>query len=135
MSFTVERFISAESRQIEIEHVHRYVLARHFCRGKNVLDAASGESYGVPLLSQVIDADVADEPWKHASRNYARDPPIIRRGRREAAPGRGCIGDVVVSFEIITPVRSRTLPARNSAGLHLAGLLILNGPERDIYSP
>jgi ubiquinone/menaquinone biosynthesis C-methylase UbiE len=105
MAFTGERFTSAESGQIEIEHIHRYFLARHFCRGKDVLDIASGEGYGAALLSQVassvIGVDVADEAVEHAARNYIRDSLSFRKGDGSQLPISDSSVDVVVSFETI----------------------------------
>ena len=46
LEFTGERWTTAAHGQIEIEHLHRYLLARDWCRGKDVLDIASGEGYG-----------------------------------------------------------------------------------------
>ena len=43
LSFSGERLTSATSGQVEIEHYHRYLLAREFCRGRDVLDIAAGD--------------------------------------------------------------------------------------------
>ena len=140
MAFTGERFTSAESGQIEIEHVHRYFLARHFCRGKDVLDIASGEGYGAALLAQVaesvIGVDVAEEAVEHASRNYRRDRLSFRKGGAEQLPVPDASVDVVVSFETIEHLydHDRFL-AEIRRVLRPAGLLILSTPDRDIYSP
>src|SRR5213079_65208 len=56
LPFTGERLTSELTGQTEIEHLHRYLLAREFCRGKRVLDVASGEGYGAALLAQVAAA-------------------------------------------------------------------------------
>ncbi|MBV8834528.1 MAG: class I SAM-dependent methyltransferase, partial [Acidobacteriaceae bacterium] len=105
LPFTGERFTSAESGQIEIEHVHRYVLARHFCRGKDVLDIASGEGYGSALLAQVarsvIGVDVADEAIAHAAHNYGCERLSFRLGAAEQLPLADASVDVVVSFETL----------------------------------
>ena len=53
LDFSGERLTAATSGQVEIEHYHRYFLAREFCRGKDVLDVAAGEGYGTALLAQV----------------------------------------------------------------------------------
>ena len=51
--FTGERMTSAMAGQIAIEHYHRYLFARSFCLGKDVVDVASGEGYGSAQLAQV----------------------------------------------------------------------------------
>ena len=53
LPFTGERLISELTGQTEIQHLHRYLLAREFCRGKRVLNVASSEGYGAMLLAQV----------------------------------------------------------------------------------
>jgi protein-L-isoaspartate O-methyltransferase len=50
--FSGERLTAAISGQVEIEHYHRYLLAWELCRGRDVLDVASGEGYGAALLAQ-----------------------------------------------------------------------------------
>ena len=46
-----ERFIPGTSRITEIESFHRYYAAAELCRGKSVIDVASGEGYGTRILS------------------------------------------------------------------------------------
>jgi len=53
LAFTGERLTSEHASETEIEHLHRYLLAREWCRGKDVLDVASGEGYGTWMLAQV----------------------------------------------------------------------------------
>ena len=48
MPFTGERLTLDHGGQTQIEHLHRYLLAREWCRGKDVLDVASGEGYVDP---------------------------------------------------------------------------------------
>jgi len=52
LAWTGERLVTGIEGPIENEHLHRYLLAREFCRGKDVLDVASGEGYGAALLAQ-----------------------------------------------------------------------------------
>ncbi len=61
LDFTGERLATATSGQVEVEHLHRYFLARDFCRGLDVLDIASGEGYGSALLTQVARSVVGVE--------------------------------------------------------------------------
>lgn len=59
--FSGERLTTGMVGQVEIEHYHRYLLAREFCRGRDVLDVAAGEGYGTALLSQVARSAVGVE--------------------------------------------------------------------------
>ena len=52
LEFTGERFVPGISGEIEIEHVHRYLLAAHMSADKDVLDIACGEGYGSHVLAQ-----------------------------------------------------------------------------------
>lgn len=140
LAFTGERFTSAETGQIAIEHVHRYFLARHFCRGRDVLDVASGEGYGAALLAQVarsvIGVDIADDAIAHAIRNYARDNLGFRKGSGSELPLGDASVDVVVSFETIEHlVDHERFLGEIRRVLRPDGLLVLSTPDRDIYSP
>jgi hypothetical protein len=46
LPFTGERLTTTYGGQTEIEHLHRYLMAREWCRDKDMLDVASGEGYG-----------------------------------------------------------------------------------------
>lgn len=140
LAFTGERFTSAESGQIEIEHVHRYVLARHFCRGKDVLDVASGEGYGSALLAQVarsvIGVDVAEDAVAHAARNYSSGNLSFQQGAAERLPLADTSVDIVVSFETIEHLYDHAqFLTEIQRVMRDPGLLILSTPDRDIYSP
>ena len=53
--------------EIELEHVHRYLWAEQFSRGKRVLDIACGEGYGSEILARsaahVIGVDLSKMRW------------------------------------------------------------------------
>src|SRR5690349_17689395 len=53
LPFRGERMTSAIAGQVAVEQYHRYLLARDYCGGRDVLDLAAGEGYGTALLSQV----------------------------------------------------------------------------------
>src|SRR5271168_673674 len=77
MAFTGERLTSDYGGQTQIEHLHRYLLAREWCRGKDVLDVASGEGYGTALLAQVarsaVGVEIAPDAVAHATSSYTRE--------------------------------------------------------------
>ena len=45
MKFTGERFVPGVVGNIELEHLHRYAIARELAVNKTVLDIACGEGY------------------------------------------------------------------------------------------
>ena len=103
--FTGERFIPGVGGQIEVEHVHRYLFARQFAAGRDVLDIACGEGYGCELLSgvatSVIGVDI-DAPTIHQARSVHKANNLrFEKGSCLAIPLEDDAVDVVVSFETI----------------------------------
>lgn len=140
LPFTGERFTSAATGQIEVEHLHRYLQARDACRGRDVLDIASGEGYGSALLAQVarsvIGVEIDPAVVSHASRTYGRDNLSFMAGdaRRIRLPDDAF--DVVTSFETIEHFYEHDLFLREIRRvLRPGGVLIISTPDRDIYSP
>src|SRR5258708_5571990 len=84
--FTGERLTASIHGQVEIEHYHRYLFARGFCRDRDVLDVASGEGYGAAQLAQVaaqvVGVEYSGSPARHAAEKSARpDPQSVPRQR------------------------------------------------------
>ncbi len=140
LPFTGERLTSEFGGQTEIEHLHRYLLARHLCRDRRVLDIAAGEGYGSALLAQVatgvIGVEVAADVVEHARANYRRDNLEYRVGDAREIPVEDASVDVVVSFETIEhfAAHDRFL-AEIRRVLRPGGLLVISTPDRDNYSP
>ncbi|MBU6448554.1 MAG: methyltransferase domain-containing protein [Rhodospirillales bacterium] len=140
LPFSGERLTAALAGQVEIEHYHRYLLAREYCRGMDVLDVASGEGYGTALLSQVaksvigveIDAEVVDA----ARREFNRDNLRYEQGNACSLPLKDAVVDVVVSFETLEHFAEHEQFFREIRRvLKPGGLLIISTPDRDAYSP
>src|SRR5689334_5420887 len=86
-------------------HLHRYAVAAELCKGKCVVDLASGEGYGSNLISQwaknVIGVDISEQAVQHASRTYKRPNLEFRLGSATKIPLPDKSVDIVVSFETI----------------------------------
>ena len=50
LPWTGERYLPEIGGEIQLEHVHRYLVAREYARGKDVLDIACGEGFGSAIL-------------------------------------------------------------------------------------
>jgi SAM-dependent methyltransferase len=140
LPFTGERLTSAIRGQIEIEHFHRYLYAREFCRQKNVLDVASGEGYGSALLAQVAASvtgvEIARDAVDHARASYQTANLRFVAGDARRLPLDAASVDVVVSFETIEHFAEHDAFLQEVRRvLRPTGLLILSTPDRDIYSP
>ena len=140
LKFSGERLTDEAKGQIEIEHLHRYFIARHYCRGKDVLDIASGEGYGSAYLAQVAQSVIGVEidpiSVEHATKSY--DYPNLRfqigDARRIALPDASV--DVVVSFETLEHFfEQEAFITEVRRVLRHDGILIISTPDQDIYSP
>ncbi|AXE63393.1 hypothetical protein BBF93_03550 [Hyphomonas sp. CACIAM 19H1] len=139
LTFTGERYTTVMGGEVELEHRHRYIFAMHYCKGKRVLDIASGEGYGSAMLAQVAEqvkgVDISEEAVRHAQKSYTTDNLEYICGSATAIPLDDHSVDVVVSFEtiehfighdkFISEIRRVLVPG---------GLLIMSSPNKEIYS-
>ena len=140
LAFTGERLTSDYGGQTQIEHLHRYLLAREWCRRKDVLDVASGEGYGTALLAQVarsaVGVERATDAVAHAAAAYVAENLRFTVGDARALPNPDQSFDVVVSFETIEHFAEHTEFLNEIRRvLRPGGLLIVSTPDRDNYSP
>jgi SAM-dependent methyltransferase len=138
-TLTGERFTTAARGQIEVEHLHRYFVAREFCKGKDVLDVASGEGYGTALLGQTAKSSVGVEidiqSVAHANRSYSRPHVSFIAGDARKIPAQDSSFDIVVSFETLEHIEGQEeFLAEVRRVLRPDGTLIISTPDRDVYS-
>jgi SAM-dependent methyltransferase len=140
LTWTGERLTAGAGIQVEIEHLHRYLLARHLSRGLDVLDVASGEGYGSAFLAQtagsVIGVEIDPASVAHAERSYRAPNMRFVEGDARDLPLPDASVDLVVSFETIEHFyeHDRFL-AEVRRVLRPSGRLLVSSPERDVYSP
>lgn len=138
--FTGERLTASVHGQIELEHYHRYLFSRGFCRDRDVLDVASGEGYGAAQLAQVArrvtGVEYAGPTARNAARNFQRpNLRFIQADARSLPVGNASI-DVVTSFETIEHFdRQEEFVAEVRRVLRADGCFIVSTPDRDVYSP
>jgi 2-polyprenyl-3-methyl-5-hydroxy-6-metoxy-1,4-benzoquinol methylase len=89
-------------------HLKRYVFARPYCAGKDVLDAACGTGYGSSELarvaSRVVGVDVDERAVAYARSRYGGDNVEFETMDVAALRFGDASFDVVVSFETIEHV-------------------------------
>jgi len=137
--FTGERFVPEVHGNIELEHLHRYLLACKAVAGKTVLDIASGEGYGSSMLAQtahkVIGVDVSQEAVSHAQAKYQAENLEFRVGSCAAMPLDDACVDVVVSFETIEHHDQHEAMMREiKRVLRPGGAVIISSPDKLEYS-
>lgn len=138
--FTGERLTSARGGQVRIEHYHRYLFARAFCQGRDVLDVASGEGYGAAQLAQtardVIGLEFASDAVRGAAANFPRPNLRFAQGDARRMPLRDASVDVVVSFETIEHFDGQdAFLAEIRRVMRPDGVCIISTPDRAVYPP
>lgn len=139
IAFTGERYVSGITGPIQHEHYHRYLFAATLCRGRTVLDIASGEGYGCYLLAQaaaeVVGVDIDVETVRYAESQYASPKLRFLVGDATAIPVPTGSVDVVTSFETIEHFQDHELfLAEVARVLRPGGLLIISSPNRPVYT-
>jgi GT2 family glycosyltransferase/ubiquinone/menaquinone biosynthesis C-methylase UbiE/glycosyltransferase involved in cell wall biosynthesis len=140
LHFSGERLTAAISGQVEIEHYHRYLLAREHCRNLDVLDCASGEGYGAALLAQVarsvVGVEIDHESVEAARAEFPHPNLSFQQGDARALPLPDASVDVAVSFETLEHLfEQEQFLSELRRVLRPGGLLVISTPDRDIYSP
>lgn len=139
--YTGERLETHEQGEGMIEHLHRYAIAMEKCKGKVVLDIASGEGYGSNLLatvaSKVTGVDIDNETVRAANEKYAvkRNNLEFVQGSADNIPCSAGIFDAVVSFETIEHHdKHQEMMTEIKRVLKPGGLLVISSPDKLFYS-
>lgn len=140
LEWTGERLTSGAQGEVEIEHVHRYLLAREMCRGLDVMDVASGEGYGSSLLAQtarqVRGVELSPDAVGHAQREYATANLRFEVGDARTLPAADASLDVVISFETLEHFYEHEIFfAEVRRVLRPTGFLLVSTPDLNVYSP
>lgn len=139
LPWTGERLVTSLSGGIVCEHLHRYAIAREMVAGKDVLDIACGEGYGVALFAQcarsVVGVDVDRAVVEHAEAKYGGGNTRFLQGECVAIPLGEASVDVVVSFETIEHIREQEqFLAEVRRVLRPGGILIVSTPDKRVYT-
>ena len=139
LPWTGERYVPEIEGEIELEHLHRYAIARDLAYGKDVLDIACGEGYGSELLAavarKVTGVDISEEAIAHASRKYVRPTIAFAVGSCARIPLPDASVDLVVSFETIEHHDQHLeMMQEIKRVLRPDGVLIISSPDKHEYS-
>ncbi len=137
MHYTGERYVpGCEDYATAYEHLHRYLFAKEFVRGKKVLDLASGEGYGSRMLADVAASvtgiEIDRAAVAHASRKYPLKNLSFIEGSLTRVPvADGTQFDVIVCFEALEHIAEHDLfIAETRRLLAPDGLLIVSTPNK-----
>src|SRR5579863_4454798 len=146
LEFTGERFVpgatnvpKASVNRIGQEHLARYALASQIVAGRDVLDFASGEGYGVAMMLRAgarlaHGMELAQDAVEHARATYGAGGAEYFTGDvRTTRLDRSY--DVITCFEFIEHVAEQAEVIRNAkAHLRAGGFLIISTPRpSDVY--
>lgn len=139
LKFTGERYVPGTHGSIELEHLHRYFIAREFSRDKFVLDIASGEGYGSAILADVaatvVGVDISLEAVMHSREVYKKENLRFLEGSCSKIPLPDASVDVVVSFETIEHHdEHQKMMLEIKRVLRADGILIISSPDKQNYS-
>ena len=139
MEFTGERYVPQIHGNIELEHMHRYLMACELASGKDVLDIASGEGYGSARLAQsalhVYGVDISTESVKHARSRYPLDNVSFLVGSCDRIPLPDQSVDLVVSFETIEHHdKHEEMMLEIKRVLRPGGSLLISSPDKQTYT-
>ena len=108
LPWTGERYVPQITGEIQLEHIHRYILAQEYAKDKDVLDIACGEGYGSAILGaqalSVIGVDISEEAISHARATYTSPKLHFEVGSCEQVPLADASVDAVVCFETLEHV-------------------------------
>jgi SAM-dependent methyltransferase/glycosyltransferase involved in cell wall biosynthesis len=139
LPWTGERYIPQITGEIQLEHIHRYLLAREYAEDKEVLDIACGEGFGSAILAKsarsVVGVDISTEVINHAAIRYRLDNVEFRQSSCAAIPLNDHSIDLVVSFETIEHHDEHlAMMAEIKRVLRPEGVLIISSPDKNEYS-
>lgn len=134
LAWTGERMVPHRAdAATELFHWQRYLYFRPWYQGAKVIDAASGEGYGLgyaaTFAKSAVGIEIAPEAVEHAARRYPRAQFLLG----DVTEADYSSADLVVSFETIEHLPD---PAAFLRQLGVCpGRVVISTPNRDTHSP
>ncbi len=138
--FTGERYIpGAGGAQMAYEHLHRYLFAARWARGKHVLDVATGSGYGAALLARgagaVYAMDLDETAVQNASRAWSHERLNFFRGDATQLPLRSGSVALILAFEVLEHLADQEGLIREIARVCSSqGMAVISTPNKASYS-
>ncbi len=138
--FTGERYIPGKGgAQMAYEHLHRYLFAERWARGKSVLDVATGTGYGAALLARSAEAvyamDLDGTTLQSASDAWCHERLRFVRGDATRLPVRSRSVDLVLALEVLEHLTDCEALVREVARVCAPeGVALISTPNRASYS-
>ncbi|OOO23284.1 glycosyl transferase family 1 [Agrobacterium salinitolerans] len=109
LDYDGERYLQANDGDFRIERLHRYHLAKHAVRGKDILDLGSGDGAGTALLAEIcrsaVGVEASNEAVLHARTKYNAENISFRVGSWIDIPASPTSVDVIVCFRTLENVK------------------------------
>lgn len=139
LEWTGERLTTSKTDELVTHHLHRYGFAMQFCKGKDVLDIASGEGYGSALLSKMANSvtgvDISQDAISFAQNKYGSTKLKFKVGSASSIPLEDASVDVIVSFETIEHHdKHDEMMMEFKRVLKPGGMLVISSPDKLNYS-
>ncbi len=138
--FTGERYIPGKGGvQMAYEHLHRYLFAMRWARGKRVLDVGTGAGYGAALLARcaqwVCAMDLDESTLQHARGAWSHGRLRYFCGDASRMPlHSGSLG-LVVALEVLEHLADQEGLVREIARVcSPEGVALISTPNKALYS-
>ena len=138
--FTCERYIPGQGgAQIAYEHLHRYLFAERWAKGKRVLDVATGAGYGASLLSRcarlVIAMDIDQGSLRYARKASNSQNLKLFQGDVTRIPLYSGSIDLVIALEVLEHLADQENLVREIARVCAEdGVVLISTPNKVVYS-
>jgi SAM-dependent methyltransferase len=138
--FTGERFIPGKGgAQITYEHLHRYLFAARWARGKRVLDVATGAGYGAALLARcarlVYAMDIDEGAIRFARGAWSESNLTFFQADATRMPLRSASVGLAIAMEVLEHLEDQEGLVREIARVcSPEGIALISTPNKASYS-